>query len=153
MRRLARFAALPVRDKGLLVECVCLLPLIAAGLRLVGFHRIGSILAGVSPRLADDGEPRETRRRRARDVFGLVRAAARHGPYRARCLEESLLLWWLLRRRGIETRLRLGVNTEASFLQAHAWVELEGRALDERESSGRRYEAFERDFAPRRLHG
>ena len=122
------------------MECMCLLPLIAAGLRCVGFRRAGSILARVSPRLVYGGRPR--------DMFRLVRAAARNGPYRARCLEESLLLWWLLRRCGIETRLRLGVNTEASLLRAHAWVELDGQAIDEREGLAGRFAPFERDFAP-----
>jgi hypothetical protein len=48
---------------------------------------------------------------------------------RVTCLKEALVLVWLLRRAGITTTLRIGVARHAGDLQAHAWLEHDGRAL------------------------
>lgn len=143
-----RMRALPLRDKGLLAGCAVGLPLIAAALRLWDFRRVASVLRGTGSAPATaGGEPREHRAGLAHGLAALVRAAARRGPYRARCLEESLLLWWLLRRRGIEGRLRLGVRKDGSLLVAHAWVELDGQAIGDRQGLTCRYAPFGKDFA------
>ena len=41
------------------------------------------------------------------------------------CLRQSLALQWMLHRRGIPSKLLLGVNSSAQF-EAHAWLEYEG---------------------------
>jgi hypothetical protein len=50
-------------------------------------------------------------------------------PGRYRCLEQALALHILLRRRGVKTRVRLGVQPYG--FSAHAWVELGSVALGE----------------------
>lgn len=49
-------------------------------------------------------------------------------PADSRCLMRSLVLGSLLARRGIDSKLVLGVHPGETFA-AHAWVEREGRAL------------------------
>lgn len=56
-----------------------------------------------------------------------ITLAAAFFPGRARCLEQSLVLWTMLRRSGIDARLRLGVRPHP--FEAHAWVELDGQAI------------------------
>jgi len=51
-------------------------------------------------------------------------------PGRARCLEQSMVLYFILRRRGAAVELRIGVRPYG-FL-AHAWVELDGRPIYEK---------------------
>jgi hypothetical protein len=46
----------------------------------------------------------------------------------ARCLSQSLVLLWLLSRRGIASTLVVGVHTCPEF-EAHAWIEHAGRPL------------------------
>jgi hypothetical protein len=46
----------------------------------------------------------------------------------ARCLSQSLVLLWLLARRGIPSTLVVGVHTSPEF-EAHAWIEHAGKAL------------------------
>lgn len=58
-----------------------------------------------------------------------VAVAAAFYPRRALCLEQSLTLFVLLRRRGVPADLRLGVQPRP--FQAHAWVEAGGRPLCE----------------------
>ena len=62
-------------------------------------------------------------------IAARVAVAAAFYPGRARCLEQSLVLLYLLRRRGIEATLRLGVQPYA--FQSHAWVECGGVPVNE----------------------
>lgn len=55
-----------------------------------------------------------------------VNIAARHTPFPATCLTRSLLLDWLLQRRGVTSDLRIGVRLTEGALDAHAWVEYKG---------------------------
>lgn len=50
-------------------------------------------------------------------------------PFQADCLERSLTALWFLRRAGIAAELRLGVAPYP--FQSHAWVELEGRPVND----------------------
>jgi hypothetical protein len=56
-----------------------------------------------------------------------VAMAAALYPGRARCLEQSLVLYYLLRRRGVAVRYRQGVMPHP--FQAHAWIEYDGEVI------------------------
>ena len=74
---------------------------------------------------------RETRGERLARALRLGRAVTRTLrplPVDSRCLTQSLVLTHLLARRGIETKLVIGVRPGADFA-AHAWVELDGTPL------------------------
>lgn len=58
-----------------------------------------------------------------------VATAAAFFPGRARCLEQSIVLQYLLRRRGIAAALRLGMEPRRPI--AHAWVEVGGNPVNE----------------------
>lgn len=58
-----------------------------------------------------------------------IAAAAIFFPGRARCLEQSIALYYCLRRLGIPVRFRLGVQPHP--FQAHAWVEWSGIPIHE----------------------
>jgi len=53
-----------------------------------------------------------------------ARAIRAEGP----CLLRSLLLFWLLKARGEQAELLIGVSKEASALNSHAWIETRGAA-------------------------
>jgi hypothetical protein len=100
------------------------------GLATIGFRRslrvLGKLTAGVSsaPAIGDARDERlvdETVRR--------IATAAAFFPGRALCLEQSLALYYCLRRAGVAAELRMGVRHTP--FTAHAWVELEGRPLHE----------------------
>jgi hypothetical protein len=77
----------------------------------------------------------------------LVRAAARNSPIPSTCLERSLAQWWLLARQGIAAQLRIGVRKESGKFTAHAWVEYDGIAIGEPESSHLHYAAFAEEMS------
>lgn len=67
----------------------------------------------------------------ARRTAEMVNAAARWGVYDATCLRRSLVLWWLLRRRGIAASLRIGAHIEMGAFSAHAWVEFQDEVIND----------------------
>jgi hypothetical protein len=50
-------------------------------------------------------------------------------PGRAMCLEQSLTLYYVLRRMGIHAEYRQGVQPHP--FRAHAWVEYEGAPIND----------------------
>lgn len=127
-------------DRGRLAQSLVLLPLVGASLRVLGFGRTRALLTRLAP------PPREgaAGEGRARATARLVEAAAREGPYRANCLRRSLVLWWLLRRQRVPAELRLGVRKRDGSFEAHAWVELDGRALNDAPDVMRHYHPVSR---------
>jgi len=136
-------------ERRLLAQALALLPLTAVALRVLGFRRWQATLARLAPvGGAADGGDEAALLRQGRTVAHLVDVAARHGVYRASCLPRSLALWWLLRRRGIDGDLRIGVRKEAGRFEAHAWVELRGAVLNDGDDVRERFAAFERAILP-----
>lgn len=56
-----------------------------------------------------------------------VALASAFSPGRARCLEQALVLWFILRRRHIAATFHIGVRPDRPI--AHAWVEHAGRPI------------------------
>lgn len=79
----------------------------------------------------------------ARQISRLELAAARHLPLRTNCLERSLVLWWLLERRGIAAEIRVGARKDANRFEAHAWVEQGGAVLNEPEEEHLHFAPFD----------
>jgi hypothetical protein len=77
----------------------------------------------------------------AQDIGAFSRIAARHLPLDTSCLRQSLVVWWLLRRRGLPAVLRMGANNDDGF-RAHAWVELDGRPVNDRPDVAERFRVF-----------
>lgn len=134
---LRKFLALSGGERRLFLEAVVLVTLAATALRLFGFRRVYRWMERRAPRR----EPAAAGDFPHLAVAG-VRRAARPLPY-ATCLPRSLTLWWFLQRRGIQCDLRLGVRKEHEELKAHAWVEIGGVALNDRDDVRHRYSAFE----------
>jgi len=121
---LANNAAVPS-----LMLCSLLLVVVVASLRLCGFARtlrlIRSMTRGDAVSWNDTGHAFATATAKR-----LALVAALY-PGRARCLEQSLTLYWLLRRSAMSVVLRLGV--QPTSFAAHAWVEYGGSPILENE--------------------
>jgi hypothetical protein len=109
------------------------------GLRLLPFARLELLLAPArAGRTPDEAAvPR---------LVWATAAAARHHLYPMRCLPRALCLRWLLGRHGIETDLRIGVALKPRSyprLDAHAWVERQGRPVGEGPDVAERFAPLE----------
>lgn len=56
------------------------------------------------------------------------------------CLARSLALRWWMRSYRIDADCIIGVRSQASKLKSHAWVEVNGRAIDEQPEVVRLYQ-------------
>ena len=81
-------------------------------------------------------------------IATLVNIAAVHGPFRATCLTRSLLLAWMLRRRGIASQLRMAYARPSEVLNAHAWVEYAGLPINDQKDVGQQFAAFDEILPP-----
>ena len=66
----------------------------------------------------------------------LCEFAAAFAPHAGRCLVSSILLFHLLKRRGEDARLCVGVRDTHPRFPAHAWVESDGWPCDGTALSG-----------------
>ena len=122
-----------------------LLPLLRWSLRWRGYGKTLAWLQKRVPVQAKDRESRPGEREEAQAACRMVSAALHYSLVTYTCLEESLTLWYLLRRQGISARLRIGVRKENEKFEAHAWVEHGGEALNQDESMHQHFAAFEQD--------
>jgi hypothetical protein len=76
-------------------------------------------------------------------IAGLVNAAVTRALGSHQCLTRSLVLLWLLARRGTAAQLRIGVRKQGGHLLAHAWVEAGGTPLNDDPDAVRDYTAFD----------
>jgi hypothetical protein len=110
----------------LLLQSGLLVTAIRLGLWLLPFRRLRAVLARLTaaPPLLRPGEEAS-----ADQIARAVRRASRHVP-QASCLTQALATQTLLRWRGIPAHLHIGVAKDAAGrLEAHAWVESEGRVV------------------------
>ncbi len=68
-------------------------------------------------------------------------------PWAGRCLARALSLWWILRWRGLDASLNVGVRLVAGELDAHAWVMLDGRVLADSATVGEQFSGTFRSAA------
>ena len=78
----------------------------------------------------------------AQSASRMLDAASRRGVVRGNCLSRSIALCWLLRRRGIPAHLRIGARKIGNQLEAHAWVEVAGHAINDSDNVQTRYAPF-----------
>ena len=120
-RHLIQFRALSYAEQYTLLVAAACIPLFWVGLWLLGLSRVQVWL------LRSPVASRELMTLQDMQAIGkLVNIAASHTIGAGTCLTRSLLLWWLLLRRGIESQVRIGVSLTEGVLTAHAWVEFEG---------------------------
>lgn len=147
MRELAKLRALTSPEKRLLAFSLLATPFVTVFLALFGYRRTHAFLSRWPQPRPGSFSDEPARLARAKNVARIVTIAAGSGPVRATCLRRSLLLWWLLRRDGIETVVKVGVHRGGDgSLDAHAWVEYRGRPLNDTDDVADRFIPFERDF-------
>jgi hypothetical protein len=124
MSRLNKFLRLSFTEKILLVRIWVLLAITRSGLSLLPFTTLRKVLIVLSPLIARGGEAW------SEDLLvWAVGAASRFVP-RATCLTQALTIQLVLKQSGRPASLHIGVNgVEGDHLDAHAWVESQGRVL------------------------
>jgi hypothetical protein len=141
IHKLRRFAALEPEARSCLLRSIWTAILVRVSFRLRGYARTRQSLAS---RLSD-GEKRLVPERESEIVelhSWAIRTTGEQVPG-ATCLVRSVALWWLLARHGIDSEIHFGVTKDAIDLEAHAWLEWNGRPLTDTEDPRERFTTLE----------
>ena len=127
LRAALKVLSLPASDRSRVVEAAAELVRASLELRVVPSSRTVARLGAVQRRDHDVGvDP--ARLREAERVARAVAGVADRLPWRPTCLRQALAVQRMLRRRGIASRLHLGV-TNTVPRAAHAWVTVAGQPV------------------------
>lgn len=106
-------------------------------LRVRGYRHLRRQLVQMTP-----VTPTSSAEQAQAETLAAVDRAAVFYPRRAMCLQRSAVLTWLLRRRGIQAQLIIGCRHTPFY--AHAWVEVDGVIVNDREKVREEYHEMER---------
>jgi hypothetical protein len=143
VRKYNTLSYLSAAERGLLVRALYLLPIVTIMLDLKGLRFTQDWLMRKTAPHQASGDLVETQ---IWETVRMVRIATRYHQHWANCLKQSLVLWILLRDRGIISEVRIGIERESTKFSAHAWVEYQGIVLNDTEDVHQRYQAFDRLF-------
>jgi hypothetical protein len=148
MQRFRRFRRLSGFERAVVLEAVITLPVVWLAVRLLGF-RICRAAFEEPARAARNSRFLETDTLNiAKRIARLEVVTAANLFFRTSCLEQSLVLCRLLRRRGMNATLRIGARKEADRFEAHAWVEMAGNVVDGGGTEHLHFRPFERSESP-----
>jgi len=137
-RKWSRIGSFSASQWRVVFAAVALLPAVQMSLRFRGFKRTAAQLATCSQRSALPAGP-DT----ARPIADAVTLVAGRRLVGAPCLARSLVVWFLLRRRGIDAVLVIGAGaTNDGVLPAHAWVEVDDVPVNDLSDVRDRYGSF-----------
>jgi hypothetical protein len=127
LRLLLRFWRLPAADRRRVACATALVVLTRSGMTCLGYPRWRRLLFRFAyPRRRKLDCPSEEVAR----IVWAVTAAGQRLLGDKRCLTEALVAQFLLSRRGVAADLQIGVARGGKGqLEAHAWIEHEGRVL------------------------
>jgi hypothetical protein len=137
------FCRLSSLERGMFFRGVLLLPLVAFALRFIGLRDVERLLA-----LQAEGKQAQTEMAGRRwwvadQARRMTEAASRYGIMRGNCLSRSIVLCHLLRQQGIDAVINIGARRNGPAFEAHAWVELDGRTINDSPDVRRRFAAFD----------
>ena len=125
MRTLSKLLALSQPERRWLAASFVAIGMTCVALRVFTLRRVQGLLeAPPRPGARETGLPLASMAR-------LFEIAANRIPVRVSCLTRSVALAGLLRRCGLDARVRIGVRLEAEEFEAHAWVECDGVTLND----------------------
>lgn len=121
-RKFITWHRLPITEKALFFEAAYFLGIARLAVLLVPFKRIaptlGTLVAHTDVSQESSPDPK------ALQIARAIARAVRYTPWESVCLPQAIAAQRMLRRRGMEWRLYLGVarEEEAPGLKAHAWL-------------------------------
>ena len=139
MKLLRKFMARSWADRLFLLRTLALVGSVRMALGLLPYRTVQRWLSAgqhaPGERFRTPAEAWAYRRR----VVGAVEAVGRRMLGDKPCLTQALVAQRMLRQKGYETALRIGVAKDGQELLAHAWLERDGRVVIGGQSSQVRY--------------
>jgi transglutaminase superfamily protein len=142
------FLRLTPNLRGFALESAGALILTWLGLRSLGFRRWQRLVSRLTPAAPGTSKISESLLDRCRAMARVEQSVARRLPFRSNCLDQSLALWWMLRRRGVAAKMHIGGRKEDANFEAHAWVEVGGYIFPEMSGGHPAFTPFDRPIEP-----
>lgn len=136
-RKARRWLARPPQERSLFLQAYGMLLLISLALQWQGLRWTQSRLMQILP-------PVEEEQPDLKSLLPLLRSvylAVKYSPW-SNCLRQSLVLWYFLRRQGLNSQLRIGTRSQQGRMQAHAWVEYQETVLNDLPGVRQLYSVF-----------
>jgi Transglutaminase-like superfamily len=130
MQRFRRFRRLSGFDRQIVLEAAASLLISWLAVRLLGFRICRAAFEETGGAARNSKGVEANTLSIARRIAHLEAVTAANLFLRTSCLEQSIVLCRMLRRRGMNAGLRIGARKEANRFEAHAWVEMEGNIVD-----------------------
>lgn len=142
LRKIQTFRKLETGLRRMALEFVVLPLAIRAGFTITGVYRTTRLLSAWSCRRKDSRIVPDPARviLEALRLQQIVRTSLGLG---GTCLMRSLVLKAVLRRRGVDTELRIGVRKQGTVAEGHAWLEFNGAPVNDAKALTETYVVFE----------
>ncbi len=129
MKKILRFLFLPYQQKKLLSQSLFLLCVIRLSLWVFSFRRLNGWLLYLDSFDSTSVDNKSVDWVVIKNVTRAVRSGSRYVPS-ATCLTQALATRTLLKLRGQNPQLKIGVDTDKdNKFMAHAWIEVDGRII------------------------
>ena len=125
-----RLRDLQGRDVIVIAEALLLLPAVQLAVRLAGLQRTAAWAARLVGRRVTAALPASNATEIER-IAQLIRGICRRWPFRASCLDRSLVTLALLGQRRVPATICIGFRKGEADVEGHAWVEHNARPLAE----------------------
>lgn len=134
LRRIGQLKEFSFSDWKVVLLSSILLPATAFSLHFFGLRKTRETVKKISSPPLDNPADRyyspPSYMAEAQNIAKLVSITARHGIFKANCLKQVLVLWFLLNRQNIPSTLHIGIKKkDTNQLDAHAWLECAGTPL------------------------
>ncbi len=137
LRRVIKFFALSWRDQRLFMEAFCLTGVVRLTILLLPFRWLAPFLG--KHMMESPTKEGVVKLAAAQRIGRVVETVSRYTPWESKCLVQAIVGKIMLRQRGINNTLYLGVGrNEGKSLVAHAWLRCGERII----TGGRGRERF-----------
>jgi len=124
--KLRKAFQLSASDWLLIIQAMGWFAVVEFGLRVLKLKTLLAVLENDRPAEREGSNRAPTNAER---VGYCVELASRLHPLRPTCLKKALVLFALLARRGVKARVVVGTAKSDGKLDAHAWIEHDGRVI------------------------
>jgi hypothetical protein len=131
MNKMKKWRSLSTSQRRLLLFLAVFIPLINFKIRTSGLDRTLSWLKSKSLEKSNKYYSTAKSNESIDDIISLVNIGSRYTCFQVTCLRRSVILWWLLYRKGYSATIQIGSMMCESEFHSHAWVMLNGEVLND----------------------
>ncbi len=154
-RKLNTFLSWQPGERGIFYRALILLPIVALRVQFMSTQSTFVWLRKKLPKNTKNTLQDDESLLQARRITFLMFRALKYSPIKGKCLSQSLVLWHLLEKQGIESQLRIGFNKDDVLgildkdnFNSHAWVEVQGVVLNDSPDVYERFVVFDEAMKP-----